>query len=283
MKLKDYIILFSKKERRGIVTLLLLLLLLYITPNVYTSFFVNEEKILSQLEIINLDSLQKNDTLSKENLANESQKNIVLSLKHFSENDWLKVGIQKRVVSNIKRYLDKGWKISSFEKIKTIYGINEIDIYLIKKYLDKNEFSDFRKKVEVSNELLEINSLDSLAWLKLSGIGPYFASKILKYKKMLGGFYSVEQLQEVYHFPPETYLKIKNRLSCNKNEIQKININTADIFVLSKHPYLSQKQSIAILERISHQGKFNKLKELLQDSILNEGELKKVEYYFTAE
>ena len=37
---------------------------------------------------------------------------------------------------------------------------------------------------------LELNTADSSALVRIRGIGPYYASKIIKYRQRLGGFYA---------------------------------------------------------------------------------------------
>jgi competence protein ComEA len=84
---------------------------------------------------------------------------------------------------------------------------------------------------------IEINSADSSALEKLPGIGAVLAKRIVSFRNLLGGYSSVEQLQEVYGLKPETFELIKPNLKVNTALIERININTADEKQLRRHPY----------------------------------------------
>jgi competence protein ComEA len=56
---------------------------------------------------------------------------------------------------------------------------------------------------------VELNSADSTDLVELYGIGPVFANRILKYRDLLGGFYSVNQLLEVIISRRKLFEKLK--------------------------------------------------------------------------
>ena len=59
---------------------------------------------------------------------------------------------------------------------------------------------------------MKINAADTTGFKSLKGIGSYYSSKIVKYRKALGGFTSVEQLKEVYGILPEVIDQNVSRL-----------------------------------------------------------------------
>lgn len=77
--------------------------------------------------------------------------------------------------------------------------------------------SDFAKSYVVADSVyrrlepyivipkLDLNSADSAEFCTLPGIGAYFASRMVKYRKLLGGYSDPEQLMEIYHFSKERY------------------------------------------------------------------------------
>ena len=67
--------------------------------------------------------------------------------------------------------------------------------------LKKNSISAYERKVITQ---FEINAADTLNFRTLKGIGEVLSSRIVKYRKLLGGFYSTHQLTEVYGVEPET-------------------------------------------------------------------------------
>ncbi|MBK7310285.1 MAG: helix-hairpin-helix domain-containing protein [Sphingobacteriaceae bacterium] len=85
---------------------------------------------------------------------------------------------------------------------------------------------------------MELNSADSLALIELKGIGPAYAKRILKYRNLLGGFTSIQQVKEIYGMTDDLYQLIASQCTINSSSIKKININTVDFKALNKHPYI---------------------------------------------
>ena len=85
---------------------------------------------------------------------------------------------------------------------------------------------------------VEINSADSTTLMLLHGIGPAFARRIVKYRNRLGGFYSTDQLLEVYGFTPQLLNHIAPHIKLDNKNLKKIPINTATLKELIKHPYV---------------------------------------------
>ncbi|MDR0682068.1 MAG: helix-hairpin-helix domain-containing protein [Dysgonamonadaceae bacterium] len=111
-------------------------------------------------------------------------------------------------------------------------------------------------------ETIELNAADSLDLKKLPGIGSAFAKRIVNYRKLLGGYYCVEQLQEVYGMYEELYEQILPYLTVNPNEIERISVNIASLDKLKNHPYINFYQAKAIIEMRKKKGKLDKIDEL---------------------
>ena len=106
---------------------------------------------------------------------------------------------------------------------------------------------------------------------------------IVNYREKLGGFYSKEQLLEVYKFPVETYEKIKNQLSVDTTLIRKINVNTATVKELKQHPYISYYQALSIVENrdLAPEMRYNCLYDMVVDEDLKEEDILRVAPYFS--
>lgn len=78
------------------------------------------------------------------------------------------------------------------------------------------------------------------------GIGPAFSERIVKYRTMLGGFYDLNQLSEVYGLKPETIEELKKHFSI-QSPVKKLAINSDSIKVLARHPYLSYDNARVII------------------------------------
>ncbi len=91
---------------------------------------------------------------------------------------------------------------------------------------------------EASSPVIDLNSTDSLALVRLKGIGPILAVRILKYREFLGGYYDVNQLKDVYGMDTNTVRTIKDFLYVDVSTIRKMDLNTATFRELLRHPYL---------------------------------------------
>ncbi len=63
---------------------------------------------------------------------------------------------------------------------------------------------------------IEINSATADQFESLPGIGPSIAKRIIKYRRMLGGFQTIDQLKNVYGLSDETFQSIRPRLDIQR-------------------------------------------------------------------
>jgi DNA uptake protein and related DNA-binding proteins len=154
-----------------------------------------------------------------------------------------------------------------------------------KRYIINDSFSHkrgpntFTSKIKVR---IEINTADSAALERLPGIGEILASRIIKYRNKLGGFYSLDQLNEVYNLKSETIRLIQPFLLADTTKIKKIAINSASFKEINAHPYLSFEQTRLIF-KIRNRKRFTSLAQLVQASILSDNELSKLKPYISLE
>lgn len=84
---------------------------------------------------------------------------------------------------------------------------------------------------------IELNTADSLKLLDLYGIGPSFSSRIIKYRELLGGYYSIDQLLEVYGMDSVRWLGFIDRIWIDTACLRHINLTTVTFRDLLRHPY----------------------------------------------
>ena len=82
---------------------------------------------------------------------------------------------------------------------------------------------------------IDLNSADTTLLKRVPGIGSSFARRIVKYRDLLGGYYVVEQLQEVYGMDRERYNAIYPYFTVGTA----VRPLTLTIDSISYHPYLS--------------------------------------------
>lgn len=246
-------------------------------------------------------------TVSKEDKSvNIPEMEIEHSLFAFDPNtvsfpDMLKLGFDRKVANNIVKYRDKGGKFKHANDLYRIYGadpslINTLIPYvtLPESAVDKTEIKDARNETFVSNDavkptivkakqMVDLNAADSVTLVNVNGIGPTFASRIIKYRNRLGGFVSKEQLKDVYGLTPEHYDIIAPNVTVDANAVKKIRINSVTLDELKSNINFRYNVAKAIIAYRDQHGPFKSKEELKQVALVDETLYNKVEPYISLE
>ncbi|MBR6852466.1 MAG: helix-hairpin-helix domain-containing protein, partial [Prevotella sp.] len=107
-------------------------------------------------------------------------------------------------------------------------------------------------------EHIVLNTADTTSLITIPGIGPYYARKIVQYGNRLGGYVSVDQLDEIDDFPTEA----KKYLVINNPSPRKLNINQLSLNELKRHPYINFYQAKAITDYRRLHGAIKSLNDL---------------------
>ena len=114
------------------------------------------------------------------------------------------------------------------------------------------------EKVNISAPI-NLNDADSATLLPLPCIGPALASRIIKYRNRLGGFYSIEQLKETYGITDSTFQIIADKIIITPNSWKKISINSITLEELKLHPYFKWDIAKQIINYRNANGPFHSL------------------------
>lgn len=198
----------------------------------------------------------------------------------------IQLGLTEKEAGTLINYRNKGGKFRNPEDINKVYGIDQSKAARLVPYVivsvDRIEVTSKSKSAQ-DYPLIELNSCDSSSLVRLPGIGPVLAVRIIRYRRLLGSYASVEQLREVYGLSPETYDLIKDRLCIDKLNVKRININTADYKQLDSIPYLEKYEITSILKYRELQGKIHNTDDLISNKILTDEKAEKVELYLNFE
>ena len=111
----------------------------------------------------------------------------------------------------------------------------------------RKEYSPYtRTEKYTPGTLVELNTADTTILKKVPGIGSTFARRIVKYRELLGGFYDVSQLAEVYGIDEERYQTLAPWFIADTLHIRRLEVNALPAAALRKHPYLDYRQAKAI-------------------------------------
>ncbi|MBS0011478.1 MAG: helix-hairpin-helix domain-containing protein, partial [Bacteroidales bacterium] len=135
------------------------------------------------------------------------------------------------------------------------------------------------KKAFATTGLIDLNRADSAELEALPGIGPVLSVRIIKYRYLLGYYYSTDQLKDVYGLDDEVIEMNRHRFTCDTKMIRKININTASYPDLLRHPYINRDQVEVIMTYRRLSGQFTDSRELISNRICTKEEAEKLRPY----
>lgn len=273
----------SKRSKRGILSLFILIICIAFIPRLVNHLFANDAW---EITSTNLNAVtQKLEEQEAKSKKNKSKKRLTYKKRYsgpiskfdpnvYSKNDWMKLGVSQKQASIIEKFCGRG--VYSNEDLKKIYVLPAEVFDLIK----DSTFYPIKSTLKTSTskddtfESIELNSATTDELLKLKGIGPYFADKIVEYRDKLGGFNNEEQLLEIWKFDQEKLSQIKPHIKLNKKVFRKLNINSATVEELKAHPYINWNVANSIVkmrDKFTKYSNFEQLKEsaLIDDELLN--------------
>ncbi len=291
-KIKEYFNL-TKNEQRGIIVLLIIIILLTIAPKVIDQF-IKPPWFMTY----NFAAHKKNDSVSP---AQNSIIKIPVNPNTATANELTSIGIPPEIAFRIIKFR-KNYIFRKNKDLMKVYGINDSIYNLIAENIiidnkfhptpkKNNNIKNTPYKTELATKSqpthnhihININTADSLELLKLNGIGPVFAQRIINYRNLLGGFYSEEQLLEVYGFDSNKLSSIRNNIYIDSTNIIKVNINNTDFKTINKHPYLSYTHTKSLFNYRKIMKHFNSVNDILANNLMDSTSFEKAKYYLTVE
>lgn len=261
---------FNKQERNGVFVLCFIIVVLFAVRLIMPFAGSNDN-----VQLITL-SIQPSAEKFVEDEKQETKEPIIhssVSIQRFvfdpntvTAEDAQKLGFSEKLSARLVNFRSKGGKFFKTEDLKKLYGLsptlyNELESYILipkKEYRRDSVFVNkphiYEKKI-FTKELVEINSADSLSIVFLKGIGPGFTKRIIKYRTMLGGFHSMNQLKEVYGMTDSLFVTLSSQIKLDVTTLSKIPINAIDFNSLRKHPYFNFQSAQAIVNFRSKHGK----------------------------
>lgn len=202
------------------------------------------------------------------------------------------LGLQKRLVRNISKYLEKGGRFRKPEDLNKIYGMDAQSAAHIAtntlwdKPLTPNSSSSSNNFVPIPkpSEKLDINTVDTVTLEGLKGIGHILAQRIIKYRDKLGGFVSLEQLREVYGISDFALSEINQNTYVRENFKPKLlKINHIKLEELSAHPYIGYKKSKVVFNYLKNHSKLADFEDFRKAYPFTDKELGFIKYYISYE
>jgi DNA uptake protein ComE-like DNA-binding protein len=273
---------FTKRQKIGIITIAIIIVLQIVLLNlnqirtVPNPILVDDDKyeIISKIDLYQPNDISKKPKKSKQKISYKP-----FNPNDYSENQWKNIGFSSKQASTIVKYKNSINGFKSKNDVKKIYVISdekykEIEPFLVfnQSKIIKNDFKndkyfDTLNKTSQLTIKAEINSATLEDLKNIVGIGEYTAKNILMRRVALGGFHSIDQLNEVNGVYGDNIELIKQQLFVDTTKIKKLNANELSIPQLKKHPYISWNVAQAITnERLK--GNLNNLQFLVDEKKL---------------
>jgi DNA uptake protein ComE-like DNA-binding protein len=199
----------------------------------------------------------------------------------------LQLGLRPWQVHNIRRYREAGGVYSRPEDFARLYGLTVGDYERLKPYIriarrfqpastlvgntpsHEGRLSDGRAPAASPDTLkravklkphqtINLCTADTNQLRLVPGIGPYYASRIYSYGQRLGGYVSVDQLDDIDDLPEN----IKHYFVADGAAPRKLNINRLTLDQLRRHPYVNFYQAKAIVDYRRLHGSISSLQQL---------------------
>ena len=187
----------------------------------------------------------------------------------------LQLGLQRWQVRNIYRYRRAGGIYRRPQDFARLYGLTAGQYRQLEPYIristdyqpasrlvepEKPYVRDtlrYPVKIEQGQHVV-LNTADTAQLRRVPGIGTYFANEIVNHGRFLGGYVSVDQLDEIPDFPQEA----KQYFVISHPNPHRLNVNRLSLNELKRHPYINYYQAKAIVDYRRLHGRIENLRQL---------------------
>ena len=210
-----------------------------------------------------------------------------LNLKPFEINTVTQTELESFNIKEwqAKRIITFREKVHPFKAKEELYKVYGFDSAFVKELLPFVMIDEVEEEDDSPTEIImvELNRADSLQLLSIKGIGPTFSKRILEHREKLGGFYSKEQLLEVYGMDAERLAQIDEWITIDENQIRKLNVNEATFKELLRHPYIEYNMVKSIVNFREQVRPFKNVGELKNLEFFNQKKVERLKPYLKVE
>jgi competence protein ComEA len=267
---------YTRRERRSTFIMLIIIILIiglrYLIPVSSTAI----EDITAKVSVLNSHAEPSGENISTVGTLFSFDPNTA------SYDTLIKLGLAEKEANTLISYRNKGGKFRQPSDIKKVYGVEGVKAEMLIPFIKvrKTTSEKFRSRSpEPQKSIIDVNICDSATLVSLPGIGPVLSARIIKYRRLLGGFARIEQLKEVYGLPAETFELIKGRIFADSSAITRININSAGYKELSRLPYIEKFEVTAILKYRELRGIFKGIADLTENKLITNEKVAKIRPY----
>ena len=144
-----------------------------------------------------------------------------------TEEDFQRLGFSEKQAQALTRYREKGGRFRRKEDFARSFVVSD-SVYR-------------RLEAYIVIPLLDLNTADSAAFEALPGIGPFYAGRMVAYRKELGGYSHPGQLMDLWKFDREKYDALADLVTVSRPYRYPLWSLPEDSLRL--HPYIRSRQA----------------------------------------
>ncbi|UQD54906.1 helix-hairpin-helix domain-containing protein [Flavobacterium sp. K5-23] len=265
---------FSSEQRNGIFLLLSLIIIFQMI-----CFFVDfTSNSLTDPDEQKWLSLQTQIDSLKENNIKELPKIYPYNPNFITDYKGYKLGMSVKEIDRLLSFRKENKYVNSASEFQSVTQVSDSLLKVMAplfKFPDwvknKKEYkgyvnytnSAFAKKEKIV--LIDINKASQEDLIKIYGIGEAISLRILKYKESLGGFVSMEQMNDVWGLSPDVITSLNSHFRVvTLPELKKTNINNASLKEISQFPYFKYVLAKEIVTYRSMNGDIKNIEDLIK-------------------
>ena len=296
---------FSAREKRSLLIILLLIIALLIL-RILQSYIKPDSLIVSSEQKQEIDTFiqsfeKKADSSPVENSLSAGSGGSAdnYNFKIFDPNradkeELLRMGLNAFVVNNILAYRKAGGKFDKAQDLSRIYGLEEKVYEQLIPYINIKE-PDFRESDSTATlephvnktqeqetkavQNIPVNKASFAELMKIPELSPRLAGRIINYRDLLGGYYSLDQMDEVYGMTDSMKIILQDFLVIDQDNILKISLRESDFATMLRHPYLEKLHVKKFFDLKDFYGDSISLKHIRNNRIFPDSILKRIEPY----
>lgn len=306
--LKDYFH-FISNERMGAIWLMVLCVVLLIL------WLARDTWMATDIEPITI-SYIKDAPQEAEAQVQDSIAYFNFDPNGLPAEEWRKLGLSDKQINGIHNYEKAGGSFRKKEDLRKMYTVGDALYSKLEPYItivgagDYTEYDPVAaqewedegnwEKPKISEDIsaeenampnqhkewksvsVELNSATAEELTAIRGIGPSYAKSILKFRDLLGGYHSIDQLYEVYMFKdrPEVVAEVAPFMTIDTATIRTIDINTAEVEQFADHIYLDWNTARAIVAYRKMHGPFKNVAAIQGCVLVDDALFAKIAPYF---
>ena len=263
---------YSRQQRTGVFLLFIIIIALqlayfFVDFSSFSKESPEKEKWLSLQSQIDSLKQEKLDYVPKIYPFNP---NFITDYKGY------KLGMSVPEIDRLLAFRKQNKYVNSPQEFQAVTKISDSLLNAISPYFkfpdwvkNKKEFAAYKKYDNTAFAkkekivIIDINQATQEDLIKIYGIGEAISLRILKFKESLGGFVSMEQMNDVWGLSPEVIENLNTHFKVsNSAAVKKIDINNASIKELSLFPYFKFPISKNIVTFRSMNGDIKNIEDL---------------------